>query len=564
MASTSNYTAPPPGYDAESAPLMGQRGLLGNEEPGKGVPVAQAPTEIRMAFVRKVYSILSVQLLGTVAMSALFMYNDNARSFVQHNMWVVIVSMIGTFITLFALMAKARQTPINYYLLALFTVLESIGVGTVGKEHRKSAHQFHLLTHFDNSVSFYEQKVVLQALLITLGVFVGLTLFTVQSKWDFSGMGPILYASIWILVLVNLVEVFLPFNRDIDLAIAVVAVVIFSGYIIFDTYLIFNRYSPEDYIIAASRSIPPIPIDIMVQRSRVAIIGAGSVGATIAYACLLRKVCSEILLVDIAPEIVNGQVLDLADAAFLSSTVVRGATFEETGQCDIIVITAGAKQNQGESRTQLIKRNHKILNSVISSTKPLNKHAIILLVANPVDILTHIAQKLSGLPRNQVFGSGTYLDSGRLRLFLSQLLGVSETAIHAYTLGEHGDSQFVAWSSARVGGKPLMDFPEVKNLDHEKVEYDVAHKAYEIIKLKGATYFGIGACVASLCQTILLNQRHVRPLSVYVERLGVTLSMPAVLGTKGVEEILEVPLNEKEKKLMKSVHSMKQIIDKYD
>ncbi|RUS20775.1 nucleophile aminohydrolase [Endogone sp. FLAS-F59071] len=302
----------------------------------------------------------------------------------------------------------------------------------------------------------------------------------------------------------------------------------------------------------------------MVKESSVAIIGAGSVGATIAYAMLLRRVSSRILLVDIAPEIVHGQVLDLSDAAFLSSTQVRGGTYEEAGQCDIIVITAGAKQNPGETRTQLISRNHKILSSVFTSLGQLNPNVILLIVANPVDVLTHIAQKLSGLPHRQVFGSGTFLDSGRLRLFLSNVLQVSETAVHSYVLGEHGDSQFIAWSSARLAGKPLLDFPAIQLLDRDEVGRQIAGKANEIIKLKGATYFGIGACVSSLCEAILLNQRHVRPLSVWVERLGCTISMPAVLGSKGIEEIFEVPLNEEEEqKLQQSVKTLKDICDQY-
>jgi L-lactate dehydrogenase len=298
--------------------------------------------------------------------------------------------------------------------------------------------------------------------------------------------------------------------------------------------------------------------------SKVAVIGAGSVGATIAYALLMRKVASEILLVDIVPEIVHGQVLDLSDSAFLGSTIIRGATFEEAGQADVIVITAGAKQKPDEPRTELIARNYKILESVIGSMKPLNKDAILMVVANPVDILTCIAQKLSGLPRKQVFGSGTYLDTGRLRLTLSQILNVSELAIHAYVLGEHGDSQFIAWDCAHVGGKRLLDIPAIQKLDRNKIAKEVAGKAYEIIKLKGATYFGIAACVSSLTECILLNQRHIRPLSVYNEKLGAVLSMPAVIGAKGIEEIFEIPLAaEEQKKLEASAAALKDICAQY-
>ncbi|KAG2186063.1 hypothetical protein INT43_002501 [Umbelopsis isabellina] len=302
----------------------------------------------------------------------------------------------------------------------------------------------------------------------------------------------------------------------------------------------------------------------MVSSSRVAVIGAGSVGATIAYALLMRKVASEILLVDIVPEVVNGQVLDLSDSAFLGSTVVRGGTYKEAGQCDVIVVTAGAKQNPGESRTELIGRNYKILSSVIGSMQPIQKDAIIMLVANPVDILTSIAQKLSGLPKKQVFGSGTYLDSGRLRLLLSQKLNVSESSIHAYVLGEHGDSQFIAWDAAHVGGKPLLSFPVIQELDKDQVAKEVAGKAYEIIKLKGATYFGIAACVSSLTQCILLNQRHIRPLSVYHEKLGAVLSVPAVIGRNGIEEIFDIPLAKDEQaKLEQSASTLKEICAKY-
>jgi len=302
----------------------------------------------------------------------------------------------------------------------------------------------------------------------------------------------------------------------------------------------------------------------MVNGSRVAIIGAGSVGATVAYALLLRKTCSEILLVDVVEDAVRGQVLDLADSAFLSSTHVRGANFKEAGQCDVVVVTAGAKQRPGESRIELIDRNHKILKSVITEMQPINPNAILLLVANPVDVLTYIAQKLSGLPRKQVFGSGTFLDSSRLRCVLAQELRVSETAVHAYVLGEHGDSQFIAWSSAHVGGIPVLDFPQVQLMSRDAVAKQVSGKALEIIGLKGATAFGIGACVSLLCESIFLNQRHIRPLSVYVEKLGVVLSMPSVLGSQGIEEVFDVPMNDDEReKLAESVKTLKGIMEKY-
>ncbi|KAF0454272.1 lactate dehydrogenase B [Gigaspora margarita] len=302
----------------------------------------------------------------------------------------------------------------------------------------------------------------------------------------------------------------------------------------------------------------------MSRGSRVAIIGAGSVGASIAFALLLQKISSEILLVDIVPEAIEGQVLDLSDANFISSTRVRGGTFQEAGQCDIVVITAGAKQKSGETRVELIERNYKILDNVIRSMKPFNPNIILLLVANPVDVLTRIAQKLSGLPEKQVFGSGTFLDSARLRLKLSSELGISENAVHGYVLGEHGDSQIIAWSSAHVGGKPLLDFPEIQKLDKEAVAKEIANKAYKIIELKGATYFGIAGCVSMLVQCIVLNQRHIRPLSVYIKEYNCVFSMPVVLGSNGVERVVDVSLSEEEKNnLKRSASALKSICAKY-
>ncbi|KAI9281936.1 inhibitor of apoptosis-promoting Bax1-domain-containing protein [Sporodiniella umbellata] len=223
---TSAYSQPPPAYDEESAqPLMGNADDMYKET------VANSSLEIRLQFVRKVYTILATQVLGTTALSALYMYNDSIKSWVQASQWLVIVSSLGAMGVLFALFWKSRSYPLNYGLLTLFTVLESHAVGTI--------------------VTFYSQTLVLKALLITLGVFIGLTLFTLQSKWDFSGLAPFLFAGVSILFVIGIIQMFFPFSKGFELAVAIGAVVIFSGYILFDTYLIFNKYSPEDYIIAS-------------------------------------------------------------------------------------------------------------------------------------------------------------------------------------------------------------------------------------------------------------------------------------------------------------------------
>ncbi|KAI9358118.1 inhibitor of apoptosis-promoting Bax1-domain-containing protein [Pilaira anomala] len=224
------YEQAPPPYESESS-----RPFLSNEEDEEvghdmfKVTVANSSVEIRMQFVRKVYSILTAQILGTVIMSSVYMTQEGVKNWVQTNPWMLMVSMFGSLGVLFALMWKARSAPLNYYLLALFTLLESHMVGTI--------------------VTFYDKGVVIQALLITCGVFFILTLFTLQSKWDFSGMGPILFAGLFVLFIAGMI---LPFSEGVELPLAFAGVIIFSGYIIFDTYLIFNRYSPEDYIMAST------------------------------------------------------------------------------------------------------------------------------------------------------------------------------------------------------------------------------------------------------------------------------------------------------------------------
>jgi L-lactate dehydrogenase len=181
-------------------------------------------------------------------------------------------------------------------------------------------------------------------------------------------------------------------------------------------------------------------------KTTIAVLGCGDVGATLAYTLILQSVCSEVILVDPKAELLEGQVRDLSDATYRggSGTKIRAGTHKEAGQADIVVITAGAKQKPGESRLSLLSRNLHILSSIFNSMAPISPHTILLLVANPVDILTYFARKLSGLPESQVLGTGTSLDSARLRGILAQKAEVAPNSIDAYVLGEHGDSQFVS------------------------------------------------------------------------------------------------------------------------
>lgn len=288
-------------------------------------------------------------------------------------------------------------------------------------------------------------------------------------------------------------------------------------------------------------------------KTSIAILGgAGDVGSTLAYNLILNPICSEIILVDPKTELLEAQVRDLADATFRGQTGarVRTGTAKEAGQADIVVITAGAKQKIGESRLSLLSRNLHILSSIFKSMAPINPNTILLLVANPVDILTYFARKLSGLPETQVLGSGTSLDSARLRGILAEKADVAPNSIGAYVLGEHGDSQFIAWSSVTVGTTPLdLALP---NTLTEEFKAEIAEHtrgaAAAIIAKKGCTAFGIGMIAASICRFILFDAHTVRPLSFYQPELGCCLSMPAVIGRKGIIRKMPVQLNEKEQK----------------
>lgn len=282
------------------------------------------------------------------------------------------------------------------------------------------------------------------------------------------------------------------------------------------------------------------------KHIKISIIGAGSVGSTIAYALMLKNIAAEIVLADIDEIRCRGEILDLSDAlSFCGPSVIHGGTINEVKNSDIIVIAAGKKQEPGQDRTILLQVNKKIIESVIEQIKPLNQNSILIVVTNPVDVMTYYAQKASGLSYAQVLGSGTFLDTQRVRSILSKKIGIAEQSIHAYVLGEHGDTQFPVWSSARVAGIPLADF----NLDKKELDqiaHDTKNKAYEIIACKGATYYGIAACVSALCRTIIFDQKRVTPLSCYLEKEDIYISLPTVLGAKGVEKILPIPMNSDE------------------
>jgi len=301
-------------------------------------------------------------------------------------------------------------------------------------------------------------------------------------------------------------------------------------------------------------------------KTTIAVLGCGDVGATLAYTLILQSVCSEVVLVDPKTELLEGQVRDLSDATYRggSGTKVRSGTHQEAGQADIVVITAGAKQKMGESRLSLLSRNLHILSSIFTSMAPISPHTILLLVANPVDILTYFARKLSGLPESQVLGTGTSLDSARLRGILAQKAEVAPNSIDAYVLGEHGDSQFIAWSSAAIGTTPLrLALPDQLTPEFRaSIASHTRGAAGAIIAAKGCTSYGIGNIAASICKYILFDSRSVRPLSFYQPELGCCLSMPAVIGRTGIIRAMPIQLDDAEQQeLAKCARGLKAVID---
>jgi L-lactate dehydrogenase len=247
----------------------------------------------------------------------------------------------------------------------------------------------------------------------------------------------------------------------------------------------------------------------------------------------------------------------------LSSTRIRAGSHKEAGQSSIVIVTAGAKQRPGEARTDLLLRNLRILRSAIEDMKPFHDDTVILLVANPVDVLTYFAQQMSGLPKSQVIGSGTFLDSTRLRGLLAREMDVDPSSIHASVVGEHGDTQLVTWSSITIGGVPLAKALSTRsiNIDQHAIATETRDKASKVIKAKGATAYGIGSITANLCRSIIFDERKVRVVSHWNEGLGCCLSLPVVLGRKGILRELDVSITEKEQALLdKSAETLRGLI----
>lgn len=300
------------------------------------------------------------------------------------------------------------------------------------------------------------------------------------------------------------------------------------------------------------------------NHSKIAVIGVGNVGATIAYTLMLKNIAAEILLVDLNAARCRGEFLDLEDVLpFSSTSKIKDATLQQAAQADIIIITAGMPQKPGQTRLELLTINKSIMDSIIKDLTPLNPQAIIVVVANPLDLLTLHIQNKQVLPRSHIFGSGTFLDTQRLKFAIAHKFDVAPSAITTYILGEHGDTQFPAWSSTECAGKPILSFANIDQAQLDALAQEAKNKAYEIISCKGYTNYGISMCVATLCQSIIFNQKQIFPVSCYVAEFDVCLSMPCIISQKGIEKLYPLVLNDHEKQqLQKSVQSLKAIAHK--
>ena len=311
-----------------------------------------------------------------------------------------------------------------------------------------------------------------------------------------------------------------------------------------------------------------------VNSRKVAVIGCGFVGSSSAFALMQSGLFSEMVLIDADTKRAEGEAMDISHGiSFARPMQIYAGNYDDITDAAIIVITAGANQKPDETRLDLIKKNAAIMKSIVGEIKKRDFGGILLIVSNPVDILTLIALKESGYPSNRVIGSGTVLDTGRFKYLLGEHLDVDSRSVHAFIIGEHGDSELAAWSNARIGGLKVNDFCELRgHFNHEqsmkKIFENVRNSAYEIIERKHATYFGIAMAVKRICEAIVRNEKSILPVSsLMTGEYGlndVVLSIPAVVDETGVQKVIPIELNDEElTKLKDSANILKDIAKDY-
>lgn len=310
--------------------------------------------------------------------------------------------------------------------------------------------------------------------------------------------------------------------------------------------------------------------------NKVVIVGCGFVGSSTAFSLLTQGICDEIVLIDINKEKAVGEVLDLKNSIeYLNRNVkIKAGTYEECRDADIVVITASApmKADQEQSRLAMLSASKKIVKSIVDPIMSSGFAGHFIIISNPVDIMAYYVYKLSGLPKNQVIGTGTSLDSARLKNFIGDLVSVDPRSVYAYTMGEHGDSQMVPWSTVTIGGKPFNDIiHDNKNLvgeiDLDKLVKDTVKAGWEILNRKGTTYYGIATATVGIIKAILNDENRIIPVSAYLDgEYGVEdiyCGVPVILNRNGVSDIVEIHLTEDEKKRFEeSTKVIKEYINK--
>ncbi|MFJ6678288.1 L-lactate dehydrogenase [Microbacterium sp. NPDC091382] len=296
----------------------------------------------------------------------------------------------------------------------------------------------------------------------------------------------------------------------------------------------------------------------VIENSKLTVVGAGAVGSSVAYAALIRGSARHVALYDIAAEKVEAEVLDLAHGAQFtgSSDISGGSDVSVAAGSHVVVITAGAKQNPGQTRTELAGVNAGILRRMLPELLEVAPNAVYVIVTNPCDVLTVIGQEVTGLPPERIFASGTVLDTSRLRWKLAQRAGVSTSSVHAYIVGEHGDTEFPHWSRATIGTVPILDWqpldgqPPFTTEELDRIAVDVRDAAYTVIRGKGATNYAIGLSSARIVEAILGDQHAVMPVSTVLSDFqgvdGVALSVPSVVSSAGARPILETSFSDDE------------------
>lgn len=310
----------------------------------------------------------------------------------------------------------------------------------------------------------------------------------------------------------------------------------------------------------------------MPKPRKVCIIGAGNVGSTFAYTLMQSGLVREIVLIDIDRERAEGEAMDLNHGLFFAPPVdIRAGDYDECAEAALIVITAGAKQKPGESRLDLVQRNVAICKQAMGEIASRTSEAVVIMVTNPVDVLTYVAQELSGWPRGRILGSGTVLDSARFRYLLSEHCHVDPRNVHAYVIGEHGDSEVGVWSMTHIAGVRMTDYCHhicqrtCTDDDRAKILDQVRESAYHVIESKGATYYGVSMALERIASAILRDENSVLTVSLRADGHygleGVCLSLPAIVNGNGVHRVIDASLSQEERKALdRSAGVLKEII----